>query len=368
MTRRADGVVHVLNELKYSGAETLLSSGSNWLIADLSPQYILSTGGNVGDYAPTLIECGYEVIHIPFRKTVSYGMEFAKFIRSNPSRIVHIHAERGFMLHAILALLAGKKVVRTVHNAFRFSGPLRILRACERYLLSRAGVRMVACSQHVRQTEAETFLNRSVVVQNWIDTRRFRKRSASERRDARADLGIPESSFVLVSVGNHGKAKNQEAIVEAVRMSQPDMPVLYLHCGEGERDLRAALDITEADPVRFLGPVREVEKILRAADLFASPSHFEGGPLALFEAAATGLTCITTRVGMATQLEGHDEIIFVGVTPAEIALALRKAHRQGLEKGPDHQGKLPDFVAAHFGPETGAGAYSTLYRELLRGH
>ncbi len=361
-------MVHVLNELKYSGAEILLSSGSSWLISEMSPQYILSTGGNCGDYAANLVECGYEVIHIPFRKTVFYAIEIVGFFRSNKSGIVHIHAERGFMLHALLALLTGKKVVRTVHNAFRFAGPLRILRACERYLLSRAGVRMVACSQHVGQAEAETFRNKTAVVQNWIDTRRFRKRSANDRKVARAELGIPESSFVVVSVGNHGRAKNQEAIVEAVRMSQPDLPVLYLHCGDGERDLKAALNITEADPVRFLGPVREVEKILRAADLFASPSHFEGGPLALFEAAATGLPCITTRVGMATQLEGHDEIIFVGVTAAEIALALRKAYRQGLEKGPDRQGTLPDFIAAHFGPETGAGAYSALYRELLHGH
>lgn len=365
MTPKAEGVVHVLNELKYSGAEILLSSGSSWLITEQSPHYVLSTGHKCGEYGPELAKCGYQVIHIPFRRTASYAREFVVFLRSTSSGIVHIHAERGFMLHAFLALLTGKKVVRTVHNAFRFSGPLRILRAFERYVLSRAGVRMVACSQHVRQAEAETFRNKTAVVQNWIDTRRFRKRSAGERNAARADLGIPESRFVVVSVGNHGRAKNQEAIVEAVRMSQPDLPVLYLHCGEGERDLRAAMNITEADPVRFLGPVREVEKILRAADLFASPSHFEGGPLALFEAAATGLTCITTRVGMATQLEGHEEIIFVGVAAAEIALALRQAYRQALEKGPDHQGTLPDFIAAYFGPETGAGAYSDLYRKLL---
>lgn len=81
------------------------------------------------------------------------------------------------------------------------------------------------------------------------------------------------------------------------------------------------------DIVTLAGPVTgraEMLREYRGADAFVFPSHYEGFPLSLIEAAASGLPCIATDVGGAADIlrDGEAGIIVPRQSPPELAAAL----------------------------------------------
>ena len=79
--------------------------------------------------------------------------------------------------------------------------------------------------------------------------------------------------------------------------------------------------------VTMVGSVSSREALLgelRAADIFVFPSHFEGFPQALVEAAAAGLACIGTRVGGVPDIlnYGSAGILVSPKAPEELAEGL----------------------------------------------
>jgi glycosyltransferase involved in cell wall biosynthesis len=80
--------------------------------------------------------------------------------------------------------------------------------------------------------------------------------------------------------------------------------------------------------VHLVGQRSDVPRLMAAADLFVLPSQFEGLPLAVLEAMASGLPVVGTRVC------GIEEVVVDGVTgrlvPCDDIQALAEAIRDGL--------------------------------------
>jgi glycosyltransferase involved in cell wall biosynthesis len=75
-----------------------------------------------------------------------------------------------------------------------------------------------------------------------------------------------------------------------------------------------------ADRVRVLGPRADVARLLRGADLFVQPSHFEAFGISVIEAMATGLPIVATAVGgMLDYLVDRDNAL---LAPAQDPAAL----------------------------------------------
>ena len=78
--------------------------------------------------------------------------------------------------------------------------------------------------------------------------------------------------------------------------------------------------------VRFLGSLDRdaVVSHMQTAELFLLPSHWEGQPLSLLEAMATGLPTVATDVGDVAEMLGHEEagITVAARDPAALARAI----------------------------------------------
>ena len=112
------------------------------------------------------------------------------------------------------------------------------------------------------------------------------------------ELGIPENTPVLLSIGELIKRKNHETVLTALnKLKNHDF--IYLICGRGIlnehlHEKVKKLDLT--DKVKFLGFRKDIAEICKTADLFIFPSYQEGLPVALMEAMAAELPALASNV------------------------------------------------------------------------
>lgn len=114
----------------------------------------------------------------------------------------------------------------------------------------------------------------------------------------------------IVSLGRLGANKGTSELIEAFARLGPVYPDARLICaGDGsvEPYAQRAAELGVADRVEFPGWLdrEQCEGQLRAASIFALPSHSEGLPMALLEAMSWGLPVVTTPVGGIPQVVQH---------------------------------------------------------------
>lgn len=154
------------------------------------------------------------------------------------------------------------------------------------------------------------------VVAHGIDTQRLHPAGAEARAAARRTLGLAADAPVVGTVGNFTAKKDQATLLDAAARlhgEHPGLRVVLVGSGPLEADLRArARQLGLGEAALFAGSRDDVFELLPAFDLFALSSRFEGLPIALLEAMASGVPPVVTRVG------GVPEVVTAG-DPADPA-------------------------------------------------
>lgn len=359
-------VLHVLNELKPSGAETMLRSAAPyWREHGVSCE-ILATGESEGEFAETLREAGYPVHHLPSRRNLAYFMNFRRFVRDGGYEWVHQHAEGASYWFGLATMSAGARLVRTVHSNFAFEGNLRWRRALQRRHLKASGARFVSIAPGVQKNEHDRFGIKTDLVWNWIDTERFQPVRAEERILARARWGFAEQDVVLVSLGNCSVVKNHNVIIEALARTQDLNHVRYLHVGQedaeySERQLAEKLGISNR--IRFCGWMSNPREALAAADLYVMPSNYEGLGLAALEALGVGLPALLARVnGLRDLGELFPGLLYAAPGPDAFAQALRTFCGLSPQERAHITTQYPKLVQEKFNVARGVREYCDIYR------
>ena len=136
------------------------------------------------------------------------------------------------------------------------------------------------------------------VIENGIDLVRFAGQPG-DRQAARAALGIPESAWVIGSVGRLAPEKDYPLLVRACA------PLLgagarLLIVGDGSEAAairKEAVGRGVEDAVLLPGARDDVPRLLAGLDVFVISSRMEGLPLCSLEAMAAGLPVVATSVG-----------------------------------------------------------------------
>ena len=118
-----------------------------------------------------------------------------------------------------------------------------------------------------------------------------------DRQLMKRQLGIPEKSFIVLSVGELNENKNHATVLKAISKSKYH-DIYYVICGEGtEREnlCRLAEKLNMKDRLLLTGQKENVNEFYKLADAFAFPSKREGLGLAALEAMAAGLPIITSN-------------------------------------------------------------------------
>jgi glycosyltransferase involved in cell wall biosynthesis len=175
---------------------------------------------------------------------------------------------------------------------------------------------------------------RIVVVPNGIDPGRWRHDIAARTR-VRDEMGLGDTFLWLVA-GRLTDAKDLPNLVAAVGeldVAQDQVRVAIAGTGPNEAALRSLVDSSGlASTILFLGGRDDVPALMSAADAYVMSSAWEGLPLVLLEAGASGLPIVATDVG------GNREAVIDGeggyVVPARdhVALAAAMERVMGLSE------------------------------------
>jgi glycosyltransferase involved in cell wall biosynthesis len=138
------------------------------------------------------------------------------------------------------------------------------------------------------------------------------------RAEARAELGVPATAFVVGSFQKDGVGwgsglepkliKGPDVFVAVLERLQATIPELFvLLTGPARGFVRGGLERLGIpyEHVR-LSSRNELASAYHALDLYLVTSRQEGGPKASFEATAAGVPLVTTRVGQAQELFSND--------------------------------------------------------------
>jgi glycosyltransferase involved in cell wall biosynthesis len=171
----------------------------------------------------------------------------------------------------------------------------------------------IACAESTSTAYARAGVaaESSWVIDNGIDTRRFRPGTRAERRRIRAGLGIPESAPVVMLAARFDAMKDPGLFLRAAARHARSAPgTHYVVCGSGMTPdnpafvaLRDESGIRPEVDLHALGLREDMAELYRAADVVALTSAFgEASPLCLVEGAASGAIPVTTDVGDAARV------------------------------------------------------------------
>jgi len=253
----------------------------------------------------TLAAAGIPVERVPSRGSfnLSYLVALRRVIRKYHVEAIHAHLFGPSIYASLAGLLTGLPVVVTFHGEVDIAPDERFLWMKRRVLEIPRSI--VAVSPRLR-----SYLSRRLsiaeseieVVPNGIDVDRFLSATPSSLREL---FSIPESSFLIGSVGNIRPAKAYEIGLQVLqRLREDGMEVHWVVAGQPDEsgELYAMLQaqarrLGVSDYTHFIGFVDEPERFLKALDGFLLCSRTEGHPLALGQAMVCGLPIVATACG-----------------------------------------------------------------------
>lgn len=203
-------------------------------------------------------------------------------------------------------------------------------------LLVRQFSQILACNTDATQLYKQRYprlQDRVAYIKNSFDNEIFYPLSEEERKVKRKELafrlGVDEEKRFILFAGRLHPQKDPLLLIRAfAALNDPSVHLLI--AGDGE--LRAQVNAEVATlrishQVTTLGavPQKELAQLHRVCNAFVLSSVYEGLPLVVLEALASGVPVITTQSGETPKLLSSDSgVVCSERTPACIADALRK--------------------------------------------
>jgi glycosyltransferase involved in cell wall biosynthesis len=311
-------VVQIVPLLSPGGAERVAVHLARGLNRRRYETMVISFSGRVGcDLDHMLEEADIEARYLGKHPGFDYRVygRLDSVLKEYEPDVIHTHLH--VLRYALPSMLLMKRVamVHTVHNLAEREIEARA-RLIQRYALTH-GVKPIAVAEEVAASLESLYgIHRCRVIPNCIPTDLYANPQTS-RKEWRAREGFKDSDVLFVCVARFAPQKNQALLLKSfVHGPASDSRAHLVLVGEGE--LRANLEeqarkINVADKVHFLGLRSDIPDVLGAMDGFVLSSDYEGNPLSVLEAMASGLPIVSTAVGGVPNLfEAGKEGFLVG--------------------------------------------------------
>ncbi len=309
-------VLQVLQNLDMGGAETYVMN--IYRNIDRSKvQFDFAVQHRGGCYEKEIREMGGEIYYLPhfkFYNARKFELALIALLKEHPEIVVvhsHNNSVGAFAMRATYKQGLHTTISHAHTNKKCISNWKGIIYNCinpyTRYLFKKYAGYRFACSreagrwQYGKHTDYE-------VINNAIDLQRFRY-DEFKQTELKKKNGF-KNGIIIGHVGRLEKVKNQRFLLNIFHeIHQENNDSLLIIAGEGKEKNRLATQAAElgiSEAVMFVGNKNNIEEIYMMIDVFVLPSLYEGFPMTLIEAQASGLQCVVSdRISKEVDVTGN---------------------------------------------------------------
>jgi len=301
-------LLHVVGNSEFGGIAPYIASLCKMAIQNGIDPHVMVNSPRVVEYFENL---GIKVIQISgVDREINLFRDFegllklTKYLRNQKYEIVHTHTSKGGSVGRAAAWLAKVPVVihTTQGYAFQDYAKSRFMRFFLHFLERLATNwcdMIIAANESDRELAVRSGIalhNKIVTIKNCIDIESIDKR----QNDIRSSFGISPNVNIVGVMARLSEQKGLEYFINALpRIFEvfPDTHVLIVGDGELLQGLNTQVSILDiSSKVTFTGFRTDWIEVLRVFDVFVMPSLWEGLPITLLGAMATGKPIVATRI------------------------------------------------------------------------
>lgn len=230
---------------------------------------------------------------------ITYKKRWREFFGEHREyQIIHGHVRSTAVIYLAIAKQYGLTTIAHSHSTSSGYGVSSIVKSMMQLPLRYMADHIFACSEESGRWlfGKKASKNRLHVLQNAINAENFIYNE--DTRDAkRKELDI-ENKYVVGHIGRFEKVKNHTYLIDifkAVHDSKEDAVLLLVGDGDLRQEIISKVNrMGLSDRVIFAGVRTDIPQLLQAMDVFVFPSLYEGIPVTLVEAQASGMHCIVS--------------------------------------------------------------------------
>ncbi|WP_426350926.1 glycosyltransferase family 1 protein [Alloiococcus sp. CFN-8] len=290
-------VLHVVTYMGRGGLETMLMNYYRHIDRDKLQFDFLVHRDFEADYDEEIKKLGGRIYHLPKLNpfSTSYLHQLDSFFKEHKEySIVHSHLDCMAGIPLKYAKKNGVPIrIAHAHSSSQTKDSKYCLKLLYKKNIPRYATDLFACSQSAGEW---MFGNRRfTVMNNAIDSERYsyNKKTSFEMRRY---FDIPQDSLVVGHVGRFAPPKNHSFIIKVfsdISKQKPNARLLLVGEGELKNEIiEMVTDLGIQNKVIFTGVRSDIPELMQAMDVFLFPSNYEGLPVAIIEAQASGLPCI----------------------------------------------------------------------------
>ncbi|MCW8909310.1 MAG: glycosyltransferase family 4 protein, partial [Gammaproteobacteria bacterium] len=266
-----------------------------------------------GEFETEIEKLGIKVILVPQKENGADYFSFmkvAKIIKQENIEIIHTHNTQPFIDGTIGALISGVRTVIHTDHAREFPDKRRYMFA--EWLMSHFAYKVVGVSEHTSRNlnkYERIAKNKIVTIPNGIEESIYDIDIDVMKK--KHEIGILRDGPVIGLGVRLSRQKGITYLLQAmpsIIAKFPDVTLVIAGKGDYEERLRnEANDLGINENIIFIGARLDMQEILKVLDLYVLPSLFEGLPMVLLEAMASGCPIVATDVGGNSQAITHGE-------------------------------------------------------------
>ncbi|MCG7495012.1 glycosyltransferase family 4 protein [Thalassobius sp. Cn5-15] len=339
----AKHICHILNHLDAGGAEQYVIQLANYLVAN---------GDNVtiiAGYPHTLkgrLDEAVHIEHITLHPGASKSifqyiklfsgavLHLTKYFRKQKVDLVHTHLTASALPAWIAAKLSGVPVLHSKMHSEAVSTRLGKVVFGSRIplILVDKFLSFTRYSEHEIKKHWHADETRMVTSSIGVDTMHFEPWDTEKRAQARTELQIDQSAFVVLVLARLHPEKDVElAIRSSCMLDDPNCELIIVGDGVERQRLEALVaDLDSRTKIRFLGVMKDPRSALHAANLLVQTTRGPDLGMVALEAMASGIPLLIAYRNneeklMAQNTMENQEIGFISfATPSDMSAVLRE--------------------------------------------